>query len=90
ASIKQYVLTAYDAVSIIGKAYNADNTDMDASIATIGTAYEGASGLHTFLANGDVGGDGYDICGYTAAGAADGAYACSMYWTVADGVTDAS
>ena len=90
ASIKQYVLTAYDAVSIIGKAYNADNTDMDASIATIGTAYEGASGLHTFLANGDVGGDGYDICGYTAAGAADGTYACSMYWTVADGVTDAS
>lgn len=85
-SIKQYVLTSYDAVSIIGKAYIADSTDMDASIRSVGTNYEGASGLHTFLANGDVGGDGYDICEYSADGAADGEYECVAYWTVADGV----
>ena len=86
-SIKQYVLTSYDAVSIIGKAYNTDSADMDASIRAVGTGYEGASGLHTFLASGDVGGAGYDICTYTATDASDGAYACNAYWTVADGVT---
>ena len=86
-SIKQYVLTSYDAVSIIGKAYNTDSADMDASIRAVGTAYEGASGLHTFLASGDVGGAGYDICTYTATTSEDGAYACNAYWTVADGVT---
>ena len=85
-SIKQYVLTAYDGVSIVGKAYNTDSADMDASIRAVGTGYEGASGLHTFLANGDVGGSGYDICTYTATTSDDGAYACNSYWTVADGV----
>ena len=86
-SIKQYVLTSYDAVSIIGKAYNTDSTDMDASIRTVGTGYEGASGLHTFLANGDVGGSGYDICTYTAMEAGDGSYECTSYWTAIDGIT---
>jgi len=86
-SIKQYVLTAYDAVSIIGKAYVADSTDMDASIRSVGTNYEGASGLHTFLANGDVGGAGYDICFYSADAADDGDYHCHGSWNVADGVS---
>jgi branched-chain amino acid transport system substrate-binding protein len=86
-SIKQYVLTAYDAVSIIGKAYVADSTDMDASIRSVGTGYEGASGLHTFLANGDVGGAGYDICFYSADAAADGEYGCHGSWTALDGVS---
>jgi ABC-type branched-subunit amino acid transport system substrate-binding protein len=87
-SIKQYVLTSYDAVSIIGEAYNMNGTDLSASIATVGTAYEGASGLHTFLANGDVGGDGYDICGYDASTSSDGTFTCTKYWTVANGVQD--
>ena len=86
-SIKQYVLTAYDAVSIIGKAYVADSADMDASIRSVGTGYEGASGLHTFLANGDVGGAGYDICFYSADASDDGEYGCHGGWTVADGVS---
>jgi branched-chain amino acid transport system substrate-binding protein len=86
-SIKQYVLTAYDAVSIIGKAYIADSTDMDASIRSVGTNYEGASGLHTFLANGDVGGAGYDICFYSAEAAADGEYGCHGSWDIVNGVS---
>ncbi len=85
-SIKQYVLTSYDAVTIIGEAYNLNATDMSGSISTVGTAFEGASGLHTFLDNGDVGGAGYDICDYYADGASDGEYECVAYWTVADGV----
>jgi branched-chain amino acid transport system substrate-binding protein len=86
-SIKQYVLTSYDAVSIIGKAYIADSTDMDSSIRSVGTNYEGASGLHSFLANGDVGGAGYDICFYSAGAAEDGEYGCHGSWNVADGVS---
>jgi branched-chain amino acid transport system substrate-binding protein len=86
-SIKQYVLTAYDAVSIIGKAYVADSTDMDASIRSVGTGYEGASGLHTFLANGDVGGAGYDICFYSADASDDGEYGCHGSWNAIDGIS---
>ena len=86
SSIKAYVLTSYDSIMMLGAAHQHNSTDMSASIATTGTAYEGASGLHTFLANGDVGGAGYDICGYAASDAADGTFTCSKYWTVADGV----
>jgi hypothetical protein len=55
----------------------------------VGDEYEGASGLHTFLENGDVGGAGYDICGYAATTTDDGAYTCTKYWTATDGVQDA-
>jgi len=82
-SIKQYVLTSYDAVTMIGKAYVADSSDMTASIKTVGTAYEGASGLHTFDANGDVSGAGYDVCMYY-----DDEYECVGYWTVENGITE--
>ena len=58
-------------------------------IGFVGDEYEGASGLHTFLENGDVGGAGYDICGYTATTTDDGVYECTKYWTVEDGVRDA-
>jgi hypothetical protein len=65
-----------------------DHTPSDC-IGYVGDEYEGASGLHTFLENGDVGGDGYDICGYSATGVDDGAYSCTKYWTATDGVQDA-
>ena len=73
---------------MLGEAHQLDSTAMTTSIATTGTAYEGASGLHNFLANGDVGGAGYDICGYTATGADDGTFTCTKYWRVAGGVQD--
>jgi len=84
-SIKTYVLTTYDAVMIIGKAAAMDGAIND-NIKTTGTNYEGASGKHSFLANGDVGGDGYDICMYDGAGA----YTCTKYWTAAGGVQASS
>jgi len=80
-SIKTYVLTTYDAVMIIGKAAAMDGAIND-NIKTTGTGYEGASGLLTFLENGDVGGAGYDICTYDGAGG----YTCSKYWTAIGGV----
>ena len=80
-SIKTYVLTTYDAVMIIGKAA-AMGGDIDAMIKMVGTGYEGASGLLTFLDNGDVGGAGYDFCTYDGAGG----YDCNKYWTATGGI----
>ena len=62
-SIKTYVLTAYDATMIIGKAAMTDGTIV-AGIESVGTNYEGASGIINFLPNGDIGGNGYDLCTY--------------------------
>jgi hypothetical protein len=45
---------------------------------------EGASGTHAFDANGDVAGNGYDVCIF----AADGALACEGTWI--SGVLDAT
>ena len=87
-SIKSYVLTSYDSIMMLGQAVLTDADTPSEAINSVGTAYEGASGLHTFLANGDVGGDGYDICGYAASDAADGTFTCTKYWTVAGGVED--
>ena len=81
-SIKTYVLTSYDAVMIIGKAAAMTGAIND-NIKTTGTGYEGASGLLTFLDNGDVGGAGYDLCTY---GGADETYNCNKYWTATGGV----
>ena len=81
-SIKTYVLTTYDAVMIIGKAAAMSGAIND-NIKSTGTGYEGASGLLTFLDNGDVGGAGYDLCTY---GGADETYNCNKYWTATGGV----
>ena len=85
-SIKQYVLTAYDATMIIGKASQSGD-DIVAGIESVGTNYQGASGLINFLDNGDVGGAGYDICTYTGhTDDEDGGFACTKYWTAENGV----
>jgi branched-chain amino acid transport system substrate-binding protein len=96
-SIKAYVLTSYDSIMMLGQAAAIctmmadEGMDLPPSecIGFVGDEYEGASGLHTFLENGDVGGEGYDICGYSATGVDDGAYSCTKYWTATDGVQDA-
>lgn len=85
-SIKTYVLTTYDAVTIIGQAAAMSGAIND-NIKTTGTGFEGSSGLLTFLGNGDVGGAGYDICTY---GGADESYTCGKYWTAIGGVQDSS
>jgi len=83
-SIKTYVLTAYDTTMIIGKAIakQQENQDLTDSIEAVGTNYEGASGLITFLDNGDSMGAGYDICVYDGGGG----YNCNFFWTAEDGI----
>ena len=86
-SIKTYVLTAYDATMIIGKAAMTDGT-MVAGIESVGTNYEGASGIINFLPNGDIGGNGYDYCTYGGDDTA-GTYTCSKFWTAENGIESA-
>ena len=90
-SIKTYVLTAYDTTMIIGHAIagQQDNQDLTDSIETVGTDYEGASGLINFLDNGDAHGAGYDICIYSGdTSDANGGYSCTHFWTVEYGVQE--
>ena len=50
--------------------------DADASIKLLAQD-TGASGVINFLDNGDIGGNGYDICSYDG----NDQYTCSKYWT---------
>ncbi|MGB0628974.1 MAG: ABC transporter substrate-binding protein, partial [Candidatus Thalassarchaeaceae archaeon] len=83
--IKAYDLTTYDGVMMVGMAAVSNMDDADASIKATGNGYAGASGVINFLDNGDIGGNGYDICSY------DGVdqYTCSKYWTAEGGVATA-
>ena len=90
-SIKIYVLTAYDSVMIMGQAIAQidDLHNLTDSIEQVGTNYEGASGLISFLENGDGAGHGYDICTYSGdPDDANGGYSCNRFWTVENGVQE--
>jgi len=85
-SIKIYVLTAYDTTMIVGKAAVLDVTITE-GIESVGTNYEGSSGLISFLENGDGIGAGYDICTYGGDNS-EGTYTCSKYWTADQGIQE--
>ena len=77
-SIKQYVLTAYDATTIIGKA--SQRTAASPTRSSLSVPTTKALGLLNFLDNGDVGGAGYNICTYSGDSTdADGGFACNKY-----------
>ena len=88
--IKEFALTSYDSIMILGHAaFNFHNAECETKIDcifAIGNNYEGASGLHTFLENGDVGGPGFDICYFSASDTWDQSYECNHYWTLEDGI----
>ncbi|MDP6364428.1 MAG: hypothetical protein QF519_06075, partial [Candidatus Poseidoniia archaeon] len=78
-----YTGETYDAVMIIAKAAMADSDgDLRDDLATVGTNYAGASGVHTFDANGDVDGSGYLVCKFHAADNLD----CGKSWTRGGGM----
>lgn len=84
-----YTHETYDAVNIIAAAAMADSDgDLRDDIATVGTNYDGASGSHTFDANGDVLGTGYSICGFVLMGDVMG-FSCPNIWTADGGITTA-
>jgi len=75
-----YTHETYDAIKIAAAAIVLDpEGDLRAAVAETGMNYEGASGSHTFDANGDVLGTGYEVCQFTGTD-----FSCPRIWT-ADG-----
>ena len=81
---------SYDAVMMIGEAAtHADGADMATHLDMVGMMYEGASGVHDFLANGDVAGAGYDVCSFNHVPTYGDYFNCNMMWTANDGLSAA-
>lgn len=75
-----YTHETYDAIKIAAAAIASDpDGDLRVAVAKIGTNYDGASGNHTFDANGDVIGTGYEVCQFTGTN-----FSCPRVWS-ADG-----
>ena len=87
--IKEYILTAYDSVMIMGHAIAGydDHHNLTDRIEQVGTNYEGASGLINFLDSGDGAGHGFDICTYSGdPNDENEGYLCNLYWTIQEGL----
>jgi len=77
-----YTNETYDAVNLIAAAVMADsNDDLRDDLASLGSNYDGASGVHSFDSNGDVSGTGYEICDFSGT-----SFSCSKIWTSGGGV----
>ena len=80
-----YQSEAYDTVMMIGHAaMHEDGENMATHIEMVGNGYAGDSGTHTFLANGDVGGSGYDVCTFFHVPTYGEYFNCDRMWD-ADG-----
>jgi len=84
-----YTAETYDAVMMIGQAAMMENgANMASHLSMLGVDYNGASGAHTFLGNGDVAGAGYDICSFDALSSTDIYFTCMEWWSAIDGIQD--
>ena len=77
-----YTGETYDAVKIVAHAALEGGDNIRADIKTIGTGYDGASGVHTFDSNGDVSGTGYEVCDFNPE------FSCSRVWTAESGLSN--
>ena len=90
-----YTAEAFDAMIIMGYAVFAgasspEGTPLGMLIAAVGQGFVGASGVHTFGANGDVGGNGYCVGDFTVT-AGTASFDCNRHADVAaDGTTTIS
>jgi branched-chain amino acid transport system substrate-binding protein len=76
-----YTGETYDAIKIIAASIISDPENILTSLKKTGTNYVGASGTHTFDANGDVAGTGYEVCQFDGT-----AFSCPRTWTSDDGI----
>ena len=85
-----YTGETYDAISIIGKAYNMEQgANMANHINMVGMNYAGASGTINFDSNGDIPSEnGYDICMHAIISSTDTYLNCMHYWTAEGGVQE--
>ncbi|MBL52261.1 MAG: hypothetical protein CMG57_09940 [Candidatus Marinimicrobia bacterium] len=83
-----YQSEAYDTVMMIGHAaMHEDGENMATHIEMVGNGYAGESGTHTFLANGDVGGSGYDVCTFHHVPTYGEYFNCDRMWDATAGVS---
>ena len=82
---------AYDAVMMLGHAaMMEDGANMDVHVPMVGDNYQGESGTHTFLENGDVAGSGYDVCTFHHVPTFGEYFNCDRRWDLGgNGVVDA-
>jgi len=82
---------AYDAVMMLGHAaMMEDGANMGAHVPMVGDNYQGESGTHTFLENGDVAGSGYDVCTFHHVPTFGEYFNCDRRWDLGgNGVVDA-
>ena len=84
---------AYDAVMMLGHAAMMEdgaNMGMHVPMVGSGDGYDGETGTHVFLANGDVGGSGYDVCTFHHVPTYGDYFNCDKMWSVtSNGVVDA-
>jgi hypothetical protein len=67
---------------------NTDFTIVDGiEMMTAYEPFEGASGMHIFDANGDVGGSGYEVCSFDDEAGVT-VFSCSATWTQEEGLAD--
>ena len=88
-----YQSEAYDAVMMLGHAaMMEDGANMGIHVPMVGSGdgYDGETGTHVFLDNGDVGGSGYDVCTFHHVPTYGDYFNCDKMWSVtSDGVVDA-
>ena len=90
-----YTAEAFDAMIIMGYAVFAgasspEGTPLSMLISAVGQGFVGASGVHTFGANGDVGGNGYCVGDFTVT-EGTASFDCNRHADVAaDGTTTIS
>jgi len=75
-----YTHETYDAVKIMANAALEGSDDIRDDLASVGSSYDGASGVHSFDSNGDVAGTGYEVCQF------DPAFTCTRIWTGSGGL----
>ena len=88
-----YQSEAYDAVMMLGHAaMMEDGANMGTHVPMVGSGdgYDGETGTHVFLDNGDVGGSGYDVCTFHHVPTYGDYFNCDKMWSVtSNGVVDA-
>ena len=83
-----YQNEAYDTVMMLGHAARMEGgANMPTHIEMVGTGYAGESGTHTFLANGDVAGSGYDVCTFHHVPTYGEYFNCDRFWGLSDGLS---
>ena len=84
-----YTAEAFDAMIIMGYSVFAQLSSPGATlsqmIGAVGQGFVGASGVHSFLANGDVPGSGYCVGTFVVVGGVPD-FDCSRSWTLSGGV----